>query len=127
MFFICLFNDAELNCVKTNILLIFELIQFEIGISTNRYFPAIGTAGLDLFSVSGYNRDPWPPPKMILKTLLFIISYLIKDLYIASVCFAMALQSKNSSTLFLPFFAISLHSSLLLTTLLIPLAKSREK
>jgi len=48
-------------------------MQFEIGISTNRYFPAIGTAGLDRLSVSGANRDPWPPPKIIAKVDLFMI------------------------------------------------------
>ena len=75
----CLFKDAELNCVNTYIRLISELIQFEIGISTKRYFPAIGTAGLDLSAVKGYNRDPWPPPKIIESTLLLIIGYRIKD------------------------------------------------
>ena len=54
----CLFKEAELNWVSTYIRLIFELIQFEIGMSTNLYFPAIGTAGFDLLSVSGYNLDP---------------------------------------------------------------------
>ncbi len=33
-------------------------MQLEIGISTNRYLPAIGTAGFDLFSVNGNRRDP---------------------------------------------------------------------
>ena len=35
-----------------------ELMQFEIGISTSLYLPAIGTAGFDRDAVSGYNRDP---------------------------------------------------------------------
>lgn len=61
----CLFNEAELNCVKTNILLRLEFIQFEIGISTSLYFPAIGTAGLDLVEVSGYSREPCPPPRIM--------------------------------------------------------------
>ena len=63
MFLICLFSDAELNIVKTYIRFMSELIQFEIGISTNLYFPAIGTAGFDRFSVKGYKREPCPPPK----------------------------------------------------------------
>ena len=46
----------------------FELIQFEIGISTKRYFPAIGTAGLERVSVNGCNLDPCPPPKIMAKT-----------------------------------------------------------
>ena len=71
-FFICLFNDAELNCVNTNILLISELIQLEIGISTKRYFPAIGTAGLERVWVNGANLEPCPPPRMIAKADLFI-------------------------------------------------------
>ena len=40
-----------------------ELRQLEIGISTNRYFPAIGTAGFDLFSVKGDSLDPDLRPK----------------------------------------------------------------
>jgi len=55
-----------------------ELIQLEIGISTNLYFPAIGTAGLDLVAVSGYNLDPCPPPKIIDNTLLLIIVIFLK-------------------------------------------------
>lgn len=74
MFFMCLFKEAELNCVSTKIRFKFELIQLEIGISTSLYLPAIGTAGFDLFSVNGYNLDPWPPPKMILSTLSFKIA-----------------------------------------------------
>ena len=41
-----------------------------MGISTNRYLPAIGTAGFDLLAVSGYNLDPAPPPK-IMETVCF--------------------------------------------------------
>jgi len=52
-----------------------ELIQFEIGISTNLYFPAIGTAGFDLLSVRGDNLDPCPPPRIIANALFFIILY----------------------------------------------------
>ena len=47
-------------------------MQLEIGISTNLYFPAIGTAGLDLLSVNGAKREPCPPPKIIAKMLSFI-------------------------------------------------------
>jgi hypothetical protein len=36
----------------------------EIGISTKRYLPAIGTAGFDLVVVSGCKRVPAPPPKI---------------------------------------------------------------
>lgn len=54
----CLFREAELNCVSTYIRLISELMQLEIGISTNLYLPAMGTAGLDRLSVNGYSLDP---------------------------------------------------------------------
>jgi len=43
-------------------------MQFEIGISTRRYFPAMGTAGLDRAAVKGYNLEPAPPPRMTLST-----------------------------------------------------------
>ena len=39
-------------------------MQLLIGISTKRYFPAIGTAGLLLDAVNGYKREPAPPPKI---------------------------------------------------------------
>ena len=51
---------------------IFEFKQLEIGISTSRYLPAIGTAGLLLVDVSGESLDPAPPPKIIAITFLFI-------------------------------------------------------
>ena len=60
----CLFNDAELNCVSTKILFKPEFIQFEIGISTNLYLPAIGTAGFERVAVRGNNLDPCPPPRI---------------------------------------------------------------
>jgi hypothetical protein len=41
-----------------------ELRQLEIGISTSRYFPAMGTAGFERLAVRGYNRVPAPPPNM---------------------------------------------------------------
>jgi hypothetical protein len=41
-----------------------ELRQLEIGISTRRYFPAIGTAGFERLAVRGYNLVPAPPPNM---------------------------------------------------------------
>jgi hypothetical protein len=54
-----------------------ELIQFEIGISTNRYFPAIGTAGLLRLAVKGYKRVPAPPPR-ITANVLFAADLLIR-------------------------------------------------
>ena len=64
----CLFNEAELNCVSTNILFILLLIQLLMGISTNLYFPAIGTAGLERVEVKGDKRLPAPPPRMTATT-----------------------------------------------------------
>jgi hypothetical protein len=43
-----------------------------MGISTKRYFPAIGTAGLLLDEVSGDKRVPAPPPKITATTFLLI-------------------------------------------------------
>jgi hypothetical protein len=58
-----------------------ELIQFEIGISTKRYFPAIGTAGLERFVVNGANLEPWPPPKITPNILSVMFIALIKRIY----------------------------------------------
>src|SRR5215210_5144233 len=60
----CLFNEAELYCVNTNILLKLLFIQLLIGISTKRYLPAIGTAGLLRLAVRGCNLVPAPPPSI---------------------------------------------------------------
>ncbi|HKK89092.1 MAG TPA: hypothetical protein VJ917_09595, partial [Saprospiraceae bacterium] len=51
--------------------------QLEIGISTSLYFPAMGTAGLDLCLVNGFRRVPRPPPKMTATTEEFIAILLI--------------------------------------------------
>src|SRR6185312_8934961 len=50
-----------------------ELMQLEMGMSTSRYFPASGTAGLARSRVSGNNRVPCPPPMMIDNTLLVLV------------------------------------------------------
>src|SRR5258708_32492428 len=42
-----------------------ELMKFEIGISTMRYFPASGTAGFERSLVKGNRRVPAPPPMMM--------------------------------------------------------------
>src|SRR6266567_2635535 len=47
-----------------------ELMQLEIGMSTSRYLPASGTAGLARSLVSGKSRVPWPPPMITERTLL---------------------------------------------------------
>ena len=55
-----------------------ELMQFEMGMSTSLYLPAIGTAGFERDAVSGYSLDPCPPPKMIDKTLSLIIAFILR-------------------------------------------------
>src|SRR6185503_1994864 len=47
----------------------FELMQLEIGMSTNRYLPASGTAGFERSRVSGKSRVPCPPPITTDRTL----------------------------------------------------------
>jgi hypothetical protein len=44
-----------------------------MGISTNLYLPAMGTAGLLLVDVKGDNLDPAPPPKITAITFLFMV------------------------------------------------------
>ena len=39
-----------------------------MGISTNLYLPAIGTAGLERLAVKGYKREPAPPPSITATT-----------------------------------------------------------
>src|SRR6478609_3462920 len=78
----CLLSDAELNCVSTNILCIPEFKQFEIGISTNLYFPAIGTAGFERVCVSGANLEPWPPPRITPNTFSVMFLLYLVQIYI---------------------------------------------
>jgi hypothetical protein len=49
------------------------LMQLLIGISTNRYLPAMGTAGFERLEVSGYNRLPAPPPRITATTAFDIL------------------------------------------------------
>jgi hypothetical protein len=50
-----------------------EFRQLEIGISTKRYLPAIGTAGFERLAVKGYNLVPAPPPKITDNICLLIV------------------------------------------------------
>src|SRR5688572_13075274 len=61
----CRLSDAELNCVRTKMRRISACRQPLMGTSMRRYFAPIGTAGLERVAVSGYSRDPWPPPRMM--------------------------------------------------------------
>src|SRR6266851_2927152 len=60
----CRFSEAELYCVSTKMRITSELMQFEIGTSTSRYFPPSGTAGFERSRVSGNKRLPAPPPRI---------------------------------------------------------------
>src|SRR5579862_611556 len=48
-------------------------MQLEMGISTSRYLPAKGTAGLARSLVNGNSRVPCPPPMITESTLLVLI------------------------------------------------------
>src|SRR2546429_9457961 len=69
----CRCKEAELNWVSKYTRRIPELIQLEMGMSTNRYLPARGTAGLARSLVSGNKRVPCPPPMITESTLLVLI------------------------------------------------------
>src|SRR5918992_429918 len=75
------FKEAELYCVRTKILTTSELMQFEMGISTSRYLPPSGTAGLERCCVSGKRREPAPPPR-ITASRLRLIAMLSLTVYI---------------------------------------------
>lgn len=79
-----------------------QLMQFEIGISTNRYFPAIGTAGFERLAVSGYNLVPAPPPNItanISRLMVFIFMSQTKLLLLSFCCACPdAYRGSNSST-----------------------------
>src|SRR5262249_8952341 len=53
-------------------------MQLETGMSINRYFPAIGTAGLLRALVSGNKRVPRPPPRI--KEMTRGITYLLEQI-----------------------------------------------
>ncbi len=71
----CLLSDAELNCVNTYIRVMPECRQLDIGISTNRYLPAIGTGGFERDAVRGESRLPCPPPNTMQITFDVITVY----------------------------------------------------
>src|SRR5437667_5373715 len=65
----CLFSEAELYCVNTNMRMTSELMQFEMGTSTRRYLPPSGTAGFERSRVNGNSRLPAPPPRITANNL----------------------------------------------------------
>src|SRR5262249_42592112 len=66
-----LWRETELNWVRTWIRLNPEFRQLLMGMSTRRYLPPVGTAGLERNLVSGYRRLPTPPPRISTRTSLF--------------------------------------------------------
>jgi hypothetical protein len=66
--------------VSTNILLIPELRQLEMGISTSLYLPAMGTAGFEREEVKGCNLVPAPPPS-ITERICLLIAVGLNDYY----------------------------------------------
>src|SRR5579883_3497789 len=69
----CRWSDAVLNCVSRKIRLMSELMQLLIGMSTRRYFPASGTAGLQRSMVRGARRVPRPPPMITARTFFWVV------------------------------------------------------
>ena len=63
--------------VNTKMRLMLELRQLEIGMSTSRHLPAMGTAGFDLVAVKGNKRVPAPPPNITDNTSLLMIIGLV--------------------------------------------------
>src|SRR6202051_4080418 len=61
----CRCSDVLLNCVRIYTRRSSELRQLLIGISTNRYLPPSGTAGLARSLVRGNSRVPAPPPMIM--------------------------------------------------------------
>src|SRR3954453_14015101 len=61
-------SELLLNWVRTKMRRRSELRQLLIGMSTSRYFPPRGTAGLARSLVSGKSRVPAPPPSTTLTT-----------------------------------------------------------
>ena len=53
-----------------------ELMQLLMGMSTSRYFPAIGTAGLARSFVNGNSRLPSPPPMITPNTLSGVTAFI---------------------------------------------------
>src|SRR5574340_405402 len=64
----CRCSETELNWVSTAMRKISELMQLLRGMSINRYFPAMGTAGFERTAVKGKRRVPRPPPRITAST-----------------------------------------------------------
>src|SRR5258708_11185559 len=76
-----------------------ELRQLLIGISTSRYLPASGTAGLDRSFVSGNSRVPAPPPMMIASVLFWREYKSIRSEFLADSLLGTLQASRNFVTM----------------------------
>ena len=75
-------------------------MQLEIGMSTSRYLPASGTAGLARSLVSGNRRVPCPPPMMTERTLLVLMVWRpVCDIGVGACCPGWQLISMSVDTL----------------------------
>ncbi len=74
----CLLRLSELYCVSTKMRLSSELRQLLTGMSMMRYLPAIGTAGLERWRVSGKRRVPRPPPRMTARQSFMVAAILTR-------------------------------------------------
>src|SRR6266481_4548261 len=76
-----------------------ELRQLLICISTSRYLPASGTAGLDRSFVSGNSRVPAPPPMMIANVLFWREYKSIRSEFLADSLLGTLQASQNFVTM----------------------------
>src|SRR5437773_10131309 len=79
-------------------------MQLEMGISTNRYLPASGTAGFARSFVNGNSRVPCPPPMITESTLLVLVvmrwPFDIREILSCERCFVLypARRQKKSAS-----------------------------
>jgi hypothetical protein len=73
--------------VSTNIRVIPELRQLEMGISTSLYFPPMGTAGFERLAVNGYSLVPAPPPNITdnICLLIILVFQFLKFLFVVQI------------------------------------------
>src|SRR6185369_162452 len=86
-------------------------MQLEMGISTRRYLPASGTAGLARSLVKGKRRVPCPPPMITESTLLVLtlwrpVCVISDSMYLTADYFDLLIAgqpARTQASLFEPF------------------------
>jgi hypothetical protein len=73
-------------------------MQFDMGMSTSRYFPPNGTAGFALAWVNGNKRVPFPPPRTMANTSDIVLPLFCKSANVPGV----AQQMLQSACRFCP-------------------------